>query len=139
LKKNKFDLVVSGDNHKYFFVNFDKGAKERNLINIGSMLRKTIAQKEHTPFFVFFDTKGPHWVEYEIPIESADKVFADNVILEKETEVNEHAEMFINGLEDVESTGLDFLKDLKMAMKNESIIDKDGVKIIEECLNGINQ
>jgi len=53
LLKTKFDLIVSGDNHQRFTAT--KG--DRHLVNMGSMMRSTIAQINHEPAVTIYDSK----------------------------------------------------------------------------------
>jgi len=45
LKKNSYQLILSGDNHKPFIVEYDG----KILVNPGSMMRTTAAQADHRP------------------------------------------------------------------------------------------
>lgn len=75
LRKHKFDLVVSGDNHKAFQDNY----RNRFLINCGSLMRSNIDQKNHKPCFYVYDTEAKisKLKKIEIPIKPANTVFKE--------------------------------------------------------------
>lgn len=120
LKQHRFDLVVSGDNHKYFTQQGDG----RLLVNAGSLMRSTTAQFEHEPAFVIYDTDTHKWDKHTLSIAPADKVFNVSSIVE-DKERNEKLEAFIEGLSDgAEIEGLDFMENLHTyLLKNE--VDED--------------
>lgn len=128
LKDNKFDLIVSGDNHKGFVMSY----KNRFLINCGSLMRSNTTQLEHQPFIVLI--KNGILTNINIPIEDSEKVFAVDRIL-KEKEKNEKLDSFISGLSEQKTMGLDFESNLNTYMK-ENNIDEDIKKIIKEMANG---
>lgn len=60
LLKSKYDLIVSGDNHKHFIMHSGTGTiGKRFLINCGSLLRTRIDQEDHRPCVYIFDTDPP--------------------------------------------------------------------------------
>lgn len=92
LRDHKFDLIVSGDNHKFFTVS----SRGRYLFNCGSMMRSTIAQVDHKPKIILFDTDDPksHRI---IPIPIEPDVFKmEEVAAVKER--NEKLDAFVDGL-----------------------------------------
>jgi DNA repair exonuclease SbcCD nuclease subunit len=93
LLKTKFDLICSGDNHQQFTVSKNK----RHLVNLGSMMRSTIAQLNHKPAVVVYDTSTK---EIDI-IDLEVRPFQDVMMIEKaakEKERNEKLEAFIHSL-----------------------------------------
>ena len=62
LRKFKYDIIISGDNHQTFIEEY----KDRLLINPGSVLRKTIKQIKHTP--IAFWTNFSNYEIINIPI-----------------------------------------------------------------------
>jgi len=71
LAKNKFNLIVSGDNHQFFTSEY----QGRHLLNLGSLLRSTSAQIDHKPKVAIFDTDTNTYELFDVPIKSAPIVF----------------------------------------------------------------
>lgn len=131
LKDHKFDLIVSGDNHKSFHCHY----KGRYLFNCGSMMRSTIGQIEHKPHVVIFDTENPSAFEIiPFPIAPASEVFNFEEIVAKE-ERNEKLDTFVNGLSDHKEMGLSFEDNLTMYIKKNGI-DNDIYELIKRGMNG---
>ena len=128
LRSNKFDLIVSGDNHKSFIVKMNS----KFLVNLGSMMRNTISQIEHKPKIVILDTDSKHITEMEIPIKPAEEVFQMQRI-EIEKERNERLEAFVSGLSKHKEMDLSFNDNLSNYLCQNSI-EKEVVSIIQECL-----
>ena len=104
LRDRKFDLIVSGDNHKTFTAH----SRGRYLFNCGSMMRSTIAQVDHKPMIIVFDTENPkEYREILIPIEPAESVFKMDKV-ETEKERNTNLEAFVSGLSEHKDMGLNF-------------------------------
>jgi len=128
LKTNKFDLIVSGDNHKTFI----EHNKDRVLVNCGSLMRSTTKQLNHKPCFVIYDTDTKKHTVVNIPINDPIDVFNLEEI-DNGNEINESIESFVNGLTECEEVGLNFLDNLhhELVINN---IDKDVKCVIEEIL-----
>ena len=104
LREHKFDLIVGGDNHKPFIAH----SRGRYLFNCGSMMRSTIAQVDHQPRIIIFDTEHPmNYTEIDIPIEPSDNVFKMEKV-EMEKERNTNLEAFVSGLSEHKDMGLNF-------------------------------
>ena len=104
LREHKFDLIVSGDNHKPFIAH----SRGRYLFNCGSMMRSTIAQVDHEPRIIIFDTENPKdYQEILIPIEPSESVFKMEKV-EMEKERNTNLEAFVSGLSEHKDMGLNF-------------------------------
>jgi len=131
LKRTKFDLIVTGDNHKSFMHHTKDG---RYLINCGSLMRSTIDQLTHQPCVYVYDSEGPSLEKLLVhpmaPIEEVLRVEE----AEKEKERNEKLEAFVEGLKgQIEIGGLDFKRNISDYLKSHRV--KPGVKrIIEEVL-----
>ena len=126
LKNNKFDLIVSGDNHGYLIANEQH---KRWLFNCGSMMRSTIAQVDHRPSMVVFDTKNiDDW--YNVDFEIDANVFNLDVI-EKEKDRDGKLDAFVSGLSERKEMGMSFADNLFAYMK-ENKIPKEIKKIVEE-------
>lgn len=90
LKKCKdFDLIVSGDNHNSFMVN----AGNQFLINCGSLMRMTAAQRKHKPCVWIYDTETKDVKQHFIPIAPVEEVFSEKA--EEIKEQNEELEAFV--------------------------------------------
>lgn len=132
LRNNKFDLIVSGDNHQSFI----QSHKGRYLINCGSMMRSTIAQVDHKPFVVLFDTDKPDDLEIiKIPIAMPKKVFDLQKKGDKK-EVDANLNAFCSGLSKSKEMGL-VIEDNLLEYYKENKIEKDLIEIIEENMHGI--
>lgn len=131
LRNNKFNLIVSGDNHQSFYQSY----KGRYLFNCGSMMRSTIAQTEHKPFIVLFDTDCPDNFEtIYIPIVSSKKVF-DLQRKSDKKESNANLDAFCKGLSQTKEMGLVIDDNLRTYYK-ENKIETELIKTIEENMNG---
>jgi hypothetical protein len=120
LKEHKFDLIVSGDNHRFLTDNISN----RWIINCGSMLRSTIDQIKHTPTIMLFDTQTAILSEIKIPIKSAEEVFKMEQVI-KAKERNDKMEAFVEKLSNdfVKDMGLSFGDNLDIYMKANRIDD----------------
>ena len=127
LKQNNFDLIVSGDNHNFFVSEY----KGKTLINCGSLMRSTIAQKNHIPKIVLYDTDTRKYKIIPIPIRPIEEVMNLKAV-EIEKQTNEKLAAFVKGLSDYRETGLDFMRNLKKRIKEDSI-SKDIQDLIVEC------
>lgn len=129
LRRNKFDLIVSGDNHQFFHANNG----DRYLFNCGSLLRSSISQVDHKPRVIIFDTEKPHKFKViNVPIEPASKVFAMDKVM-KEKEKDEKLAAFVDGLSKQKDMGLSFVDNLNKYLSGNDV-DKDVKKIIKECM-----
>jgi len=116
LKKHKFDLVVSGDNHK----SFEAKHNHKRLINCGSLMRSKIDQVDHKPCYYIYDTKTNGLEKHFIPITEGHKVFDMN-LKEESTERNEDLEAFVSGLSKQKEMGLNLMDNLTAYMKKNNI------------------
>lgn len=109
LDSQPYDLIVSGDNHKHFYVR----AHGKTLINCGSLMRTNIDQVGHQPVFYIFDTETRTFEEHKIPIRPAEEVF-DLENYERQTSERREARAFIEELgRRGELDGFDFEQDLQ--------------------------
>ena len=116
LTKSKYDLIISGDNHKSFMV----GTKKRFLFNCGSLMRSTIDQIDHRPCFYIFETEDRTYKQFFIPVTIWQKTF-DLKKKVKEEERNEHMESFVSGLSEHKDMGLNFADNLFMYLKKNKV------------------
>ena len=128
LAKNKFSLIVSGDNHQFFFAE----RRGRFLFNCGSMMRSNISQMEHKPRVILFDTDKPSkWKEIMIPVSPAEEVFRTDAIIEKER--NGLLDAFVSGLTEHKEMGMSFSDNL-FAYMHENKVSSQIEDIIKEGL-----
>lgn len=116
LKDNKFDLIVSGDNHIFF----SNQVLDRWLINCGSMMRSNITQTEHFPKIIFFDTESHSWRDELIPIKPVEEIFEMEQII-KTKEHDKKLEAFVDGLSQHKEMGLSFEDNLSEYIKKNKI------------------
>jgi len=128
LRSTKFDLIVSGDNHKSFMWEYE----DKHLVNCGSLMRSNIDQADHEPCIYIYDTKTKDLEKIDIPIAPAKEVF-DLKASEKEKERNEQLDMFVQGLEGSEDFGLDFMSNVERARKAGNL-SADMLDILDEIL-----
>jgi DNA repair exonuclease SbcCD nuclease subunit len=65
-----FDLIVSGDNHQAF----NYKSADRMLLNCGSLMRTTIAQRDHQPVVWIYNTDTKSAECLKVPIEPIEEV-----------------------------------------------------------------
>jgi DNA repair exonuclease len=127
LMNNKFDLIVSGDNHQFFIEEYNG----RFLVNPGSLMRSTTAQKEHKPRVIIFDTEDKTCLVKNIPIKPIEEVMKFD---EKEEERNEQLETFVKGLSEEKELGLNFMENFfDYCVTNK--LDKQIIDLVKECGN----
>jgi len=71
LRRNDFDLIVSGDNHQEFYYHVDN----KVLINAGSLMRNRIDQINYKPCVFTFDTNMKTFKKIHVPVASFKDVF----------------------------------------------------------------
>lgn len=132
LRKHKFDLIVSGDNHKFF----TETIKDRHLVNCGSLMRQKINQYSHVPKVVIYDTDTKEIQEVALPVMDPDDVF-DLDDFEKEKEKKETDKDWINDLKNMKiSEGTDYIKNVQMKANSVKELTKKEVDgIINSQLN----
>jgi len=128
LRRTKFDLIVSGDNHKSFFVNY----KDRTLINCGSLMRINRDQINHKPCFVIYNTNTRTYKIHYIPIQPAEEVF-DMQKIGVEKERDEKLAAFVDGLVEGAELGLDFAENLRQVLKKNNV-EQEVRDIINEAM-----
>jgi len=100
------DLIVSGDNHKPFIVEYEG----RLLVNPGSMMRMTAAQIDHKPRVYL-------WYAEDNTVEPAYYPIEENVISREHIEIqeqrDERIDAFVSRINDDYEIGLSFEKNLE--------------------------
>lgn len=135
LIKNKFDLIVSGDNHNQFIAK--KNGKL--LVNMGSMMRSNISQINHHPAVLVYDTETKEDFIIDLEVEPFDKVMQIEKAT-KEKERNEKLESFVQSLKTdetstKESTAFDFVSAFKEKITDD--LEPEVVDIINKCLEEV--
>lgn len=109
LRKHKFDLIVTGDNHT-FFIDDHSG---RYLVNCGSLMRSNSDQISHRPTVVIFDTLKRTLDTHALKVAPAGVVF-DLEHTEQEKERNKELESFIEQIKTTQKApDLDFIANLE--------------------------
>ena len=128
LKNNPFDLIVSGDNHQTFTELY----KGRRLVNSGSLMRSTVAQKGHNPSFFVYDTDDKTLEQVLIPCLPAHEVLLINEH-EESKELNQRLILYKNALTEEVESDFNFVDNIKKKLKLIEVNDR--VKeIIGECV-----
>ena len=91
LRRHKFDLIVTGDNHHFFT---DSVPGLRWLVNCGSLMRSNIDQIKHKPTVVVYDSEEQTIVDVPLKVAPASKVF-DMLSAKREKERNDSLESFV--------------------------------------------
>ena len=136
LKRFGFDYIISGDNHKSFYV---KG-KEKMLINCGSLMRKNVDQKDHKPCLWIIDTeeRGKE-KQIFIPIEPSEKVLSFEEY-ENKKEENKNLTDLLNKIKGgTRIEGLEFKKNVIVRLSGvRKSVQKITNEIMEEASNADN-
>jgi DNA repair exonuclease SbcCD nuclease subunit len=132
LDKHRFDLIISGDNHKSHMTSMKSIKGERYLFNCGSLMRMTTKQLSHTPRYYVFDTDTRTYEEFLLPIKPSEDVF-DLEEKVKSEESSEEMKAFIQSLSEQKHIGFDFEEDL-MLYEKENSIASDLVEIRKGCM-----
>lgn len=118
LRRHKFDLIVTGDNHQFFT---DTVPGPRHLVNCGSLMRSTVAQTEHEPSVVVYDVDERTIQRVKLGVQPADNVldFAQHEVEQERTaELNAFIET-IRGTG--EAVGFDYLSTLERLSRAQGV------------------
>jgi len=131
LFRNKFHLIVSGDNHQSF--NQTRGG--RQLLNCGSLMRSRIDQVTHKPCVWIYDVVKEIAYQHYIPIEPFEDVM-DLTTSTREKQSNKDMEAFVDGLsKDTIIEGLKYKKNMIAYLKeNKKQVAQGTVEMLEEAL-----
>ena len=121
LKYDTYDLIITGDNHQSFMETTTTEKKRGSvLLNCGSLMRTTIAQRDHKPCVWIYDTSLSSYKQHYIPIEPIEEVM--NLELADETkERNEGLDAFMKGLSSNYGIELKFEDNLKNVIAENEI------------------
>jgi len=139
MRKSKFDLVISGDNHTSFHYAQPDG---RLLINCGSLMRSNIDQESHRPCVWVFDTQD---ILRQIYLELKVQPFSDVMDLDRakiEKKISDQKNLKLEELEKKLSTksrisGLDYsarVSEKVKELQREKKVSPLAVKIIGEWM-----
>lgn len=135
LRRYKFNLVVSGDNHK----SIHYGYKSHMLINCGSLMRNRIDQSGHKPCVWIADLSNITFRQIFLKVKNFDSVFN----LEKAEDENIKCERLKKLAETLKSgskfKGLDYKKRVMAEvakLKSLGKLTSTTEKIIEEVMDG---
>ena len=136
LRRNKFDLIVCGDNHHFFT---DSIPGDRHLVNCGSLMRANIDQGDHEPAVVIYDTEARTIKTVKLDVAPATDVF-DLDKAEAEKERNAELDAFIEQVGQTSGApDLDFLGNLHKLSRAEGVPETVAAlvdKIVEEATHG---
>lgn len=125
-KYSEFDLIVTGDNHKFFVDEFEG----RLLVNCGSMMRIRSYQVDYSPQYHLWSSEENKIKSFPFPIE--EKVM-DIDYVEKEKKNNEKLEKMISKLKESREAGLSFTDNVSSLVES-SDIRKEVVQEIYEAI-----
>lgn len=130
LTDNKYDIIISGDNHQSFIMCI----KDRYLFNNGSLLRTTIRQGTHKPYVIIVDTAEDtkDYKKVFIPVSPFEQVM-DIRGCEKEKETNDTLEKFIEELKITENVDYNYSAKVYEIMKKNKV-NKFTKNIVEKIL-----
>jgi len=115
LKNNDYDLILSGDNHKPFVVQY----KNKLLVNPGSMMRSNSDQAGHRPRVYLYDAENNKVVPEYLPI-------AKDVIKESVIDTEAYKKRFDAVIENLkekqdQSVTIDFKENVKRYFENNRV------------------
>lgn len=127
LRTSKFDLIISGDNHRAFSTHL---GNVKWLFNCGSLLRSSANQQDHEPQCFYFDTKTKEYGIHKIPIRPFEEVMRLDIPEEEQSE--DFLRAFVSNLQDSLEGKFRFRENLAIITRDASV----GVKnIIERSLS----
>jgi len=113
-KYPQFDLIVTGDNHESFIVEYEG----RLLVNPGSLTRQTATQIDYKPKVYLWYAKDNTVEPYYLPIDE-DVVSREH--LDRTEERDERIQAFVDRLDGEWDAGLTFEENLEKAIKANKI------------------
>jgi DNA repair exonuclease SbcCD nuclease subunit len=130
LLKTKFDLIASGDNHQRFTASSGK----RHLVNMGSMMRSTIAQINHEPAVTVYDCKEKTITVIPLEIDPIDKVMSLDKA-EREKDQKNQTSAFVESVKGEVGSAKIVLSYAEAVEKELEKLDEDDevADIIEDC------
>lgn len=111
-----YKLINSGDNHN----SFTYRTTNQTLVNVGSLMRTTIAQKNHTPCTYLYNSETNEVTQHKIPIHPIEEVM-NLELADERKERNEALEAFMTGLSSEYKVELSFEDNLTNLMKANNV------------------
>lgn len=105
-----YDLIVSGDNHQSFAVEYEG----RWLVNPGSLMRMTANQIDHRPSVYLWYAEDNSIERVYLPIEK-DVISREHIEVAEQR--NSRIESFVNRLKETEELGLSYEKNMEEFLK----------------------
>lgn len=130
LKDGRYTVWACGDNHQRVTMS---NVHHRHVVNMGSMMRSTIAQFDHKPAVCVFDTTSRDVRYIDIPLVAPDKVFRADEIVEA-TESDARIAEFVEQLQNVDTSVTDFPQALALYMQQNHLPD-DVVSVLHKITN----
>ncbi len=117
LRRHKFDLIVTGDNHQFFTDTLPGRHGPRHIVNCGSLMRANSDQGDHKPAVVVYDTEDRSIEIVPLKVAPAKKVLSSEVA-ERAKAQNAELEAFVDQIGDTTiAPELDFLSNLNKLTK----------------------
>lgn len=130
LRNSKFDLIISGDNHRMFSANLDN---HKWLFNCGSLLRSSIDQSDHRPQCICFDTENAKFQIHKVAIRPFEEVMKSEETAPEEAEHGEEfLRSFVSNLQESLEGKFKFRENLAIISE---YADFGVKKVIERSLN----
>jgi len=130
-----YDLILTGDNHQTFSKVSSHDGVVNTLINAGSLMRMTSAQKEHVPTLFLHNTNSRNTYIDKLPILPASDVFVKN---EEEVQKETQTERFDRLIELLEAQRSTFnsmnIEDNLLEFIKQEAIPEATTNIIKELL-----
>lgn len=129
LRRNKFDIIVSGDNHKSFALQ----EKDQILFNNGSMLRSRIDQVNHKPYIMIYNFETKKYNYVYIPIQNPSEVFRMEEVAREEKR-DEKIKAFVDGLDDDQELGTKFEDNMHVFIQENNVPKEIANILLEDMM-----
>lgn len=135
LKKHKFDLILCGDIHQKFCIEYEG----RFIVNTGPLIRKeaSIYNFTHKPGFFVFDTETRKIEWVEIPHQDAELVLSRNHI-EYEKQTKTIMDEFVSSVQNVEIDDDVFFVSNLWKFTRENKVNKNVIGLLSEITGEVN-
>jgi hypothetical protein len=126
-KYPKFDLIVTGDNHTSFTIEY----KGRRLVNPGNLTRQTADQINYKPRVALWyaEDNSIQWVNLPIQNDVITREYID-----RKEQRDKRIEAFVSQLSEDWEKGVSFEQNLKSFQKTNNV-DEDVMKIIYKAID----
>ncbi len=131
LRRNKFDLIVTGDNHHFFTDTIPGRGGPRHLVNCGSLMRTNVDQVNHKPSVVLYDTVDRTIETIPLKVAPAKTVLSTEIAAQAK-ERNMELESFVSQIGDTAiAPELDFLSNVNKLAQNKGVPETVQAKVNE--------